>query len=493
MRYSPSERPRRRGVDCEDPGASYPWIMAAAILASSIAFIDGTIVSIALPAIRADLGASLPQMQWIVNAYTLTLAAFILPGGAAGDVFGRKQVFLAGVAIYTVTSLWAGLAGSVETLILARALEGFGGALMVPASLALITEYVPRERRGSAIGLWSAASAATTALGPILGGMLVDWAGWRPAVLLTVPFGALTLLVAWRGVPGGRGGHGTMDWTGGLLVCAGLGGVAIWLTNISAGAVRDGWVWGASGVVALCAFLVHQFRTAAPMMPLSLFRNGPFAAANVQTLLLYGALGGVLTYLPVVLIDARGFAASEAGLVLLPFALIIAALSRLAGRVLDRVGAKPLLVVGPAITAGGFAALGLVSVQGLPSMVVLVGMVLCGVGMGITVSPISTTVMNAVSEDKAGVASGVNNAVARAAGLIGVPVFGMVGQIGFTRRAPDRSGTFGEPQSVASGYAEAMLSGLVWVGVLGAVLALLSALTAWRGLAGGETTTPSTA
>ena len=167
MRYSPSERPRRRGVDCDDPGASYPWIMAAAILASSIAFIDGTIVSIALPAIRADLGASLPQMQWIVNAYTLTLAAFILPGGAAGDVFGRKQVFLAGVAIYTVTSLWAGLAGSVETLILARALEGFGGALMVPASLALITEYVPRERRGSAIGLWVRSSVGCLSTGPV--------------------------------------------------------------------------------------------------------------------------------------------------------------------------------------------------------------------------------------------------------------------------------------------------------------------------------------
>ncbi len=487
MRHGPCERPLKPHedpTDCPENRAAYPWVMAAAILGSSIAFIDGTIVSIALPAIRTDLGASLEEMQWIVNSYALILAAFLLPGGAAGDVFGRSRIFLLGVAIYTVTSLWAGLAGSTEALITARTLEGFGAALMVPASLALITDHVPKERRGAAIGLWSAASAATTALGPVLGGLLVDMAGWRPALLLTVPFGVLTFIVAWIGVPKSAPGGGRMDWTGGLLVCAGLGGLAIWLTNASAGAAGQGAWLGLLGLALLAGFVLHQSRAKAPMMPLGLFRNAPFSVANLQTFLLYGALSGALTYLPVVLIDAFGYSATLAGTAMLPFALIIAVLSRVAGGAMDRFGARPMLVAGPALTAAGFAAMVWIARDGGFTTSVLPAMAIAGLGMGITVTPLSTTVMNSVPQDRAGTASGVNNALSRAAGLIGVPVFGLVGQAGF--RSVAGEGTFGEPGSVALGYADAMAQALIWIAVAAAALALASALVARTGLGGAE-------
>lgn len=471
---SPPEAEPVTALTPEEERRCYPWVMAAAILGSTIAFIDGSIVGLALPAIREGLGAQLVQMQWVVNVYTLMLAAFILPGGAAGDVFGRKRIFLIGVAIYSVSSLWAGLARSPGELILARGVEGFGGAMMIPASLALITANVPEDRRGAAIGLWSAASAAAMIAGPILGGILIDLAGWRPALLLTVPIGALTFWIARHGVPESRGEVARMDWVGGVLICAALGAIAIWLTALSAGAPVPVWMpWAGGGL--LVAFLVSQARLAHPMLPLGLFRVRGFSVANAQTFLIYGALAGALTFLPMVLVDAHGYPAARVGLAMTPFALLVAALSRLSGGLLDRYGARPMLMAGPLLTGLGFALMSRVGPGGAFYGDVLPAMILLGLGMGLTAAPISTAAMNAVDSRRAGLASGANNAISRAAGLVGVPVFAGLGQIGVRQVVP--GGVFGQPATVADAatYARAMGQGLVWIswGCAGLVWAAL--------------------
>ncbi len=361
LRPAPCERPLQAHEAPDDPAECsqkrYRAIMAAAILGSSIAFIDGSIVSVALPSIREGLGASLMEMQWVVNGYALMLAAFILPAGSAGDVFGRKRVFLVGVAVYTLASLWCGLARSGPELILARVVEGVGGAFMIPASLALITVNVPKEKRGAAIGLWAAAGAASTAIGPILGGTLIDGFGWRPALLLTVPFGVVTFLIAWRGVPESRAEGAHMDWIGGILACAGLGALAYALTVAGDGPSPLVVGLGAAGL-ALCALFLWQQKTASePMMPLNLFESLPFSGANALTFLLYAALTGALFLMPMTLIDAHGYSATRAGLAMLPFTILVGALSKFAGGFVDRTGARLPLTVGPAIVALAFAAL----------------------------------------------------------------------------------------------------------------------------------------
>jgi EmrB/QacA subfamily drug resistance transporter len=464
----------------EEERRCYPWVMAAAILGSTIAFIDGSIVGLALPAIREGLGAQLVQMQWVVNVYTLMLAAFILPGGAAGDVFGRKRIFLIGVAIYSFSSLWAGLARSPGELILARGVEGFGGAMMIPASLALITANVPEDRRGAAIGLWSAASAAAMIAGPILGGILIDLAGWRPALLLPVPIGALTFWIARHGVPESRGDAGRMDWIGGVLICAALGAIAIWLTALSAGAPVPVW-WPLAGGGLLVAFLLSQARLAHPMLPLGLFRVRAFAVANAQTFLIYGALAGALTFLPLVLVDAHGYAAAQVGMAMTPFALLVAALSRFSGGLLDRYGARPMLILGPLLTGAGFAMMARVGPGGAVVGDVLPSMILLGLGMGLTAAPISTAAMNAVDSRRAGLASGANNAISRAAGLGGVPGFAGLGQIGVRRIAPE--GVFGQPATIdPASYDAAMGQGLVWIAWGSAAVVWVAVLLAVIGL-----------
>ncbi|MEM7567817.1 MAG: MFS transporter, partial [Pseudomonadota bacterium] len=424
LRPAPCERPLAADESPSDPAECsqrrYRAIMTAAILGSSIAFIDGSIVSVALPAIREGLGASLAEMQWVINGYALMLAAFILPAGSAGDVFGRKRVFLIGVAVYTLASLWCGLARSGPELIVARIVEGVGGAFMIPASLALITVNVPKDRRGAAIGLWAAAGAASTAIGPILGGTLIDTFGWRPALLLTVPFGVATFLVAWRGVPESRAEGAHMDWTGGVLACLGLGALAYALTVAAGGLTLSVVALSVAGLVLLGIFLWQQYRATDPMMPLGLFKSRPFSGANGLTFLLYAALTGVLFLMPMTLIDAHGYSATQAGLALLPFTILVGALSRYSGGLADRMGARLPLSLGPAIVALAFASLVWVALDGGFWTAVVPAMVLLGAGMGITVAPLSTTIMNAVADEKAGTASGVNNAVSRAAGLIAV-------------------------------------------------------------------------
>ncbi len=417
------------------------WVLVAAIIGSSMAFIDGTVVNVALPAIQRDLRASVFEAQWVVESYALFLAALLLVGGSLGDRVGRRKVFAIGVAIFGAASLACAASRDVQQLIAARAVQGVGAALLVPGSLALISATFAQNERGRAIGIWSGASGITAALGPVLGGYLVDHFSWAWAFLINLPFALAVLAITWRHVPESRNPQAppTLDVRGALLVTLGLGGVVY--AFIEAPTQR----WSAplvlfalsGGVAALLGFAIAEWRHAAPMLPLALLRNRNFAGANLLTLWLYAALGGGLFFLPLNLIQVQGYSATAAGAALLPFIFIMFALSGWAGRLVDQVGPRRPLIIGPLIAAAGFAGLALPSTGGsywssfLPAIAVL------GLGMAVTVAPLTTTVMNAVDPDAAGTASGVNNAVSRVAALLAIAIFGGVMAWAFQNKLDD--------------------------------------------------------
>jgi EmrB/QacA subfamily drug resistance transporter len=465
-------RAQRAAATAAGPAARRGLALAATVLGSSMAFIDGSVVNIALPAIQRDLAGSsagLAAMQWVINAYLLALGSLVLVGGSLGDRFGRRTVFIIGIALFTAASVACGLAPGTGALIAARALQGVGAALLVPASLAIIGNVFEGEARGKAIGTWAAWAAITGAAGPVLGGWLVDAVSWRAIFFLNVPLAAATVWLALRAVPDSRDPDAPrhFDWLGVLLVASGLGALTYGLTL----APERGWSHArvllplALGAAMLVAFGVAQLRVRAPMMPPSLFRSREFVGTNLLTLLLYFALGGVLFFLPFVLIGAFGYSATAAGATLLPFSIILGLLSSAAGQAMERFGARRMLIGGPALAAAGLALMALPGVGWsywagfFPAMVVL------GLGMTIAVAPLTTTVMNAVPTAHAGVASGVNNAVARIAALLAVAVLGVV-----------FSGSLGGP---TEGAPPAMLiHAFRWV-VLAAVLcALASAMCA---------------
>jgi EmrB/QacA subfamily drug resistance transporter len=406
------------------------WVLVAAIIGSSMAFIDGTVVNVALPAIQRDLQANVFEAQWVVESYALFLAALLLVGGSLGDRFGRRKVFAIGVALFGLASLACAASRDVQQLIAARAVQGVGAALLVPGSLALISAAFPQNERGRAIGTWSGFSGITAALGPVLGGYLVDHFSWAWAFLINVPLAIAVVAITWRHVPESRNPQApsALDVRGALLVTLGLSGVVYAFIEAPAQHWRAPSVLAAliGGIAALVGFVITEWRHAAPMLPLALFRNRNFSGANLLTLWLYAALGGGLFFLPLNLIQVQGYSATAAGAALLPFILIMFALSRWAGRLVDRVGPRRPLIVGPLIAAVGFAAFVVPTTGGnywssfLPAIVVL------GLGMTVTVAPLTTTVMNAVGPDAAGTASGVNNAVSRVAALLAVAVFGGV-------------------------------------------------------------------
>jgi EmrB/QacA subfamily drug resistance transporter len=422
------------------------YVLAATVLASAMAFIDGTVVTIALPAIRADLDADFQAQQWIVNAYMLMLGALILVGGSLGDRLGRRRIFLAGIAIFAAASLFCAIAWSPVMLISFRALQGVGAALLVPQSLAIISATFPRQIRGRAIGVWAAASAITTALGPPLGGFLIDTLNWRVAFWINLPLSALALWLTVRHVTESRDEHGTgaIDWNGSVLAIFALGALTYGLTLLTDPDASGGVVAAllVSGLAGLVAFWHVEHGAKNPILPPSLFRSRDFLVANIVTLFLYGALSGVLFLLPFDMIERRGMTASEVGFTLLPFGLIIGVLSRFTGKLSDAHGPRFFLVGGSVLVAAGSAVLAL----NLPGywFGVLAPILVMALGMAAVVSPLTTAVMNSAPDAQSGAASGVNNAASRIAGLVAVALLGALAALLYSWQGTPSGASFGQ-------------------------------------------------
>jgi EmrB/QacA subfamily drug resistance transporter len=434
-------------------------VLAATILGSSMAFIDGSVVNVALPAIQQDLGTGAVGVQWVMNAYLLLLGALVLIGGSAGDRYGRRRIFLLGIVLFGIASIACALAPGVGTLIAARAAQGIAAALLVPSSLAILGASFAPEERGRAIGAWAGFGALTAAAGPVLGGWLVDSWSWRAIFLLNLPIAAAAIWLTLRAVPESHDPQaGPLDWPGALTAALGLGVLTWALTDAAERGFADGMIWGALvvGVLLLIAFVVVELRVRAPMMPPTLFRSRDFSGTNALTLLLYFALGGALFVLPFELIRVHGYSATAAGAALLPLPVVMGLFSHVAGRLNDRIGPHWPLTLGPIIAGVGIAMLALPDVGTpywsgfLPAMLVL------SVGMTVAVAPLTTTVMTAVDTRQAGIASGINNAVARVAGVIAVAVLGLVyfGGGGGTDASP-RNDAFALAMYLAAGCAVA--------------------------------------
>ncbi len=425
------------------------WILAATVLGSSLTFIDGSALGVALPSLQRDLAAGPAAAQWVSNAYLLTLGALVLAGGAAGDRFGRKRVFLTGVAIFTVASMGCGLSPSIHWLIGARAVQGVGAALLTPGALAVIGATFPPEERGKAFGTWAGFGALMGMVGPLVGGWLADSVGWRFIFWINVPLAAAAIALSARFVTESRDPDAhRLDWLGALLAVSGLASVTWALTAAPDLGLGSPWVLSAlgGGLVVLVAFVVAEAKERYPMVPPALFASRVFSGVNLLTLLLYFAMGGAMFFLPFDLIRVQGFSATTAGAAMVPFAVVMSVFSRLAGRIADRYGARLSLSVGPVLAGLGLFAL---AVPGRGASYVtgpLLGMTVLAVGMTLAVGPLTATVMGAVATAHTGVASGINNAVARVAGLLAIALLGLVLSAVFVAHtaAPDARAILGQ-------------------------------------------------
>lgn len=446
-----------------DGTSALRWVLPATILGSSLSFIDSSVVNVALPGIQSGLQAELASMQWVVNGYMLTLASLILLGGAAGDRFGRRRVFLIGLIGFAATSLACGLAPSALWLIAGRLAQGAAAALLVPSSLAIIGAAYSGEERGRAIGTWAAAGALTTALGPPLGGWFVDTVGWRSIFFINLPLAAIAIWLALK-LPAdvATDTDKPLDIRGALLAILGLGLLSYGLIALGSGRQLYGGIALAAAIPAIWLFLRAEAKADVPMMPLTLFSNATFAGANVLTVLLYAALSGSLFLLPFLLIKAHGYSAAAAGAAFLPFSAIMGFGSRWAGGLAERLNARLPLVLGCALTGCGFVVLGLSG--SVPSYWtgVFPGLVIMGIGMTLCVAPLTATIFSSAPGDKSGAASGINNAAARAGGLLAVAALGLA--FGGADASAMR------PEALADAYRVVML--------FAAALAALSALTA---------------
>ena len=488
------------------------WVLASAILGSSITFIDGTVVNVALPILQRDLDATIGQTQWVVESYALMLSALILVGGSLGDLVGRKKIFSFGVLVFGISSVLCCKAQDANQLINARGVQGIGAAMLVPGSLALISANFSKKKRGRAIGTWSGVTAIAAGIGPVLGGWLIETFSWRWIFFLNVPLVVAVLLITFFRVPESRDDDAPkrVDWLGALLATIGLGGVVFGLIESNSLGFRNAIVISSLiiGLLSIAGFIFVESRIKNPMMPLGLFSAPAFLGSNLLTLFLYAALGGLLFFLPFILIQVQGYGPTAAGAALVPFIVTMFLLSRWAGGLVDRFGSKIPLTVGPFIAACGFALFSLPSADGasywatyFPAVMVM------SVGMSIAVAPLMTTVMGAVEERHAGTASGINNAVSRTAGLIAVAAFGVVLVSSFERhfvadissmqvpsdirdkllaqasqlaeiRIPE--GVSGDQSSaIIQSIRNSFISGFRVVTIISAALAVLSSIAAW--------------
>lgn len=474
-----------------------------------MAFIDGTVVNVALPAMQTRLNATVADVQWVVESYALLLAALLLVGGSMGDLFGRRRIFLAGTLLFALASAWCGCAGSIHTLILARAAQGVGAALLIPGSLAILTAYFPEDQRGAAIGTWSGFTSITAAIGPVLGGWLVEHASWRWVFFLNLPLAAVVILIALSRVPESRNQHAAprLDLPGAALVTVGLGAITFALIEAPKGRSRA-LIAAAIGIASLAAFVFIEAHSRAPMLRLALFRSRSFTGANLLTLFLYAALGGVLFFFPLDLIQIQHYTATQAGAALLPFILLMFVLSRWSGGLVARYGARLPLTVGPLIAAAGLALYILPGIGGSYWTTFFPAVIVLGFGMSVSVAPLTTTVMNSVPEEEAGVASGVNNAVSRIASLLAVAVFGLILYTAFNhsldtrldalhvtvqQRAhidalrPQLAAAHTSEQRIDDAIALSFLHGYRIVLIIAAALAAASSAMAWFFLNGKQT------
>ena len=404
------------------------WALVAAIVGSGMSFIDGSAVNVALPVLQRDLNTSLASAQWVIEGYSLFLSALMLIGGALGDLYGRRRVYAAGVGLFALASIPCAFAPNIEFLIVARCIQGIGGALAVPGSLALISASFPPETRGRAIGTWSGFASLTAAIGPLLGGWLVQIGSWRWVFVINVPLAAIVLVILRLHVDESRNDDADrhLDVSGAALATFGLGALVYGLIRLQGGTLDPiGLAVTLAGVLGMAAFVIVERRETHPMVRLDLFGSRTFTMANLYTFLLYATIGGSLYFLPFDLINVQGYPPSAAGAALLPFVAIVFVLSRFAGGLLARIGPRLPLVAGAALAAAAFAVFASAGVGNSYWTTFFPGAVLLGFGGALFIAPLTTTVMDSVSSSSAGIASGINNAVSRVAGLLAIAAFGI--------------------------------------------------------------------
>ncbi len=429
-----------KSLDHFCPPEKRKYVIIVAFLASAMGFIDGTIVAIALPQIRASLDASFTAAQWVSNSYILTMSALILLGGGSGDKLGVKRVFVWGVAVFIVTSIACAFAWDTQSLIVFRGLQGIGAAIMLPGSMALIARNTPREERGSAMGIWVASSSITTAMGPFLGGFLLTYGGdeaWRWIFAFNVPIGLIALVILVKMVPSDQpkheGGVASLDWTGGLILTLGMGALATGLTFLSeTGSAQFAYILIAIGILVSALAVWWELRTPNAMIDMRLFSSKQFSGANLVTLLVWTCMGAVTFFLPMLVIVAWNLPPTYAGSMFLPFSLLITCLSLFVGRLVDRFGTRSLLTCGSVIYAIGCLVIAWAIVKQDFWFWLLPGFAVLGLGIGLMGSTIAVAVVNSVPEEKTGAGSGINNMIARVSFLFAVSGLGAFVSYGYS-------------------------------------------------------------